>query len=307
MHPVTPEAIVLEIGAGSAPWPRSDVLVDRYLQDTSGQRGGAQIIKDSRPLLIAAGERLPFKNAGFDYVYCNHVLEHAEDIEAMLMEMMRVARAGFIECPNPLLELLHPVPEHRWYVALRDGELVIAPKTSDTDTGTLERHYLSTCYALLGAHRIVPAYWPLFTTRVEWTERIAFRMMSSARELLNLTINAPFSREEIERNAGRMLIRAAIQLGQEKIRRKARSVLDAAGLLPIARRLRRDLSVRGARTTPALNELLCCPQCHGDLSNESDGYHCARCSLQFPIVDGIPVFLDDPSVFTGENPHPTYF
>jgi SAM-dependent methyltransferase len=42
-----------------------------------------------------------------------------------------------------------------------------------------------------------------------------------------------------------------------------------------------------------LAELLACPRCHGDLRLTEDGLRCTSCDQTFPIVDGIPIFLDD--------------
>lgn len=44
---------------------------------------------------------------------------------------------------------------------------------------------------------------------------------------------------------------------------------------------------------PRLLEILCCPACHGDLLEQSDGLHCLGCGLTYPIEDGIPVMLVD--------------
>lgn len=304
MPTVSPSDLVLEVGAGSAPWARADVLVDRYLKDPACHRGGAEIIQDVRPLVIAAGEHLPFKDKVFDYVYCNHVIEHAEDIEGMLREMARVGRAGFIECPNPLLEQLHPLPEHRWYVALVDGQLLIAPKKDEPPS--LQRYYFSICYSLLGAHRIVSPYWQMLVTRLEWKERIPYRVLADVRELLAWKVDGVVAADAIGRRAGRTLLRAALQLGRERIKRQLISALDATGLLRPARHLRRRLVVHPKKCRHTLSELLCCPFCHGDLIVEHNAYSCTICSNCFPVIDGVPVFVQDPQS-PGDRPsHPAY-
>lgn len=50
---------------------------------------------------------------------------------------------------------------------------------------------------------------------------------------------------------------------------------------------------------PRLLELLCCPAetggdaCHGALAERPEGLLCLKCGLLYPVVDGIPVMLQD--------------
>jgi SAM-dependent methyltransferase len=63
------------------------------------------------PVVVAAGENLPFADASFDLVYLSHVLHHAIDHRAVLSEVERVLRSGgalmLIETceDNPLMRL----------------------------------------------------------------------------------------------------------------------------------------------------------------------------------------------------------
>ena len=44
-----------------------------------------------------------------------------------------------------------------------------------------------------------------------------------------------------------------------------------------------------------LLDILCCPQCKGDirLTSSGDGLSCDKCKLVYPIRDDIPVMLID--------------
>src|SRR3546814_19845275 len=42
---------------------------------------------------------MPFADGVFDHVICSHVLEHVPDPGAVIEEMIRVARSGYIEVP----------------------------------------------------------------------------------------------------------------------------------------------------------------------------------------------------------------
>jgi SAM-dependent methyltransferase len=123
--PVPEDALVLEVGSGGNPFPRSNVLVDAY--EETGERHFEPLVAD-RPCLLARGERLPFRDGAFDFVIACHVLEHSDDPAAFLAEQQRVARAGYIETPDALFERLIPYRDHRWEVTLREGALLLRRK-----------------------------------------------------------------------------------------------------------------------------------------------------------------------------------
>ena len=42
-----------------------------------------------------------------------------------------------------------------------------------------------------------------------------------------------------------------------------------------------------------LLEIICCPDCHGDLEEQPDRLVCRSCGLGYPIRAGVPVLLVD--------------
>jgi uncharacterized protein len=47
---------------------------------------------------------------------------------------------------------------------------------------------------------------------------------------------------------------------------------------------------------PRYFDVICCPRCHGDLAHPADTMErleCARCSADYPVVEGVPVLLVD--------------
>jgi 2-polyprenyl-3-methyl-5-hydroxy-6-metoxy-1,4-benzoquinol methylase len=65
------------------------------------------------------GRKLPFRDAEFDVLTCVDVLEHVEDYDAFLDEMLRVSRKGvFISTPNRRPEYTHPdgTPKNHWHL-----------------------------------------------------------------------------------------------------------------------------------------------------------------------------------------------
>ena len=125
--PVESQALVLEVGSGGNPFPRANVLLDAY--EVTRERHYQPLISD-RPIVLGRVEDMPFRDDAFDFVIACHVLEHSTDLDASLREIQRVARAGYIECPDAFLERINPYPDHRYEVTERNGSLVTRRKHS---------------------------------------------------------------------------------------------------------------------------------------------------------------------------------
>ena len=166
--PVSGQGLVLDIGSGDKPHWRADVLLDWLPgKDSATQRSGAEAARVSRPLFHGDAADMPFADGAFDYVICSHLLEHVHDPAAVMREMMRVAKAGYIEVPEAASAKILDFPTHLWWVRLIDGVLDFEPKTGrafDPEIATylvrsgLEREI----EALLGSrfeHRVISLRW----------------------------------------------------------------------------------------------------------------------------------------------------
>lgn len=117
--PVGPEALVLDVGSGDKPFWRADVLLDRYPDEAhAGQRSGSGHTKVDRPLFDADAAEMPFKDGAFDYAICSHVLEHVVDPVGVVSELVRVAKAGYIEVPEASAAKIIDFPSHLWWCRL---------------------------------------------------------------------------------------------------------------------------------------------------------------------------------------------
>jgi len=120
--------LVLDVGSGDGPFARANILCDKYISDTVNRIGPILI---DRPFVAGDIMALPFRDKAFDYVYCSHVLEHVDEPERALKELMRIGRRGFIETPSEFLEKLKCSPGHRWYVSIRGRTLIFQEKERD--------------------------------------------------------------------------------------------------------------------------------------------------------------------------------
>ena len=123
--PVSKSALVLEVGSGSSPYFRANVLCDAH--DITQERLFTPLVHD-RPTILAFVEQLPFKDDSFDFVIASHVLEHSAEPGKFLSEIQRVGRAGYIEVPDAFMERLTHYWFHRLEITDKNGELIIRKK-----------------------------------------------------------------------------------------------------------------------------------------------------------------------------------
>jgi SAM-dependent methyltransferase len=141
--PVDHSSLVLDVGSGDKPHWRADVLLDRYVGgEHAGQRSGTAAARVDRPLFDADAADMPFADHAFDYVICSHVLEHVEKPDAVIAELTRVGRAGYIEVPEAASAKIVDFPSHLWWVTLDDGVLVFTAKTAPYFDADID-HYLT--------------------------------------------------------------------------------------------------------------------------------------------------------------------
>jgi SAM-dependent methyltransferase len=142
--PVDRASLVLDVGSGDKPHWRADVLLDRFPGDEhGGQRSGASAVRVDRPLFDADAADMPFADKVFDYAICSHTLEHVERPDAVLAELTRVAKAGYIEVPEASSAKIVDFPSHLWWVTLDDGMLVFTAKSNAYFDADIDR-YLTT-------------------------------------------------------------------------------------------------------------------------------------------------------------------
>ena len=100
----------------------------------------------------------PFPDGFFDWSFCSHILEDVRDPIAMVKELRRVARAGYIETPSRAREIFAKARfaslrrwlgrgaeigfyHHRWFVELEGSCLRFTAKTAELARDT--RYYIT--------------------------------------------------------------------------------------------------------------------------------------------------------------------
>lgn len=133
---------ILEIGGGHDPYAGVTHAVDKFPND-DGQRAGAMFVARGVEFREGDLEAIPYPDEPkFDFVYLSHVLEHAPNPERAIAELVRVAKAGYVETPSPLREqIAAPMPfagdrdfhlNFVWKSCLRPNTLAYIRKSAAT-------------------------------------------------------------------------------------------------------------------------------------------------------------------------------
>lgn len=120
--------LVLEVGSGGNPSPRSDILLE---PNPDGEHIDSKPVTTDRPLFRFPAERMPFKSKIFDFSIAIHVLEHSLQPNSFLNELTRVSKGGYIETPSYLNEILFPYTFHASAVDIFENKLRIYSKTHE--------------------------------------------------------------------------------------------------------------------------------------------------------------------------------
>tara|TARA_B100000787_G_scaffold96600_1_gene71310 strand:- start:183 stop:794 length:612 start_codon:yes stop_codon:yes gene_type:complete len=114
---------ILDIGCGYNASKFAKIICD--VQDLSNYYLDKKFIRLTE-------KKLPFKDKEFDFVVASHVMEHVEDVDFFIKELVRVSKKGYIELPTILEDNLvfENKNDHLWHMDFDDVEnkLLISKK-----------------------------------------------------------------------------------------------------------------------------------------------------------------------------------
>lgn len=275
LGPIKPTDLVLEIGSGDRPNPRSDVLVDRFIDDNT-ERGGD--LRIDRPLIVADAQALPFKDKSFDYVVCYHILEHMDEPAQFLSEITRVGKRGHIQSPSEIAERLFHWPFHRWYVNAVGGKLILHELDGEETFGDLFDYLFAHNRQFAAFSRSLPE---LFYVDYEWEDTIEFEIRAASP--LNLRDPRTLRRLTRPDSAG---LRAILRTLASYVRDFVPQPMLAAAKQYARRR-------RGTTRQFNVDALLACPVCHATLHRGVSDLTCSGCGRRYPVIRGLPHLVLD--------------
>jgi hypothetical protein len=167
--------LVLEVGPGGGPHPRSDVFLDMHFDDCgeeSLQRSNTPALKTDKPFHYYDGTRFPFADNEFDYVICAHVLEHVVNVEEFVSELQRVAKKGYLEFPTIYYDYIYNMPTHINFVINKKETIYYMPKkeTNLVEFSPVQEFFYKTLDLRYTA--VIKDYKNYFFQGFEWQNKI---------------------------------------------------------------------------------------------------------------------------------------
>jgi hypothetical protein len=169
---VPEDALVLDVGGGAVPFARADWVID-LLAYSERERFGTPADPASERFSertwvqrdICDPEPWPFADDQFDFAVCSHTLEDVRDPVRVCAELIRVARAGYVEVPSRLEEQSYGVhgpwtgwSHHRWLADVDSGEITFVFK-SHTLSGRPTARFPEGFWPKLSAEERVSGLW----------------------------------------------------------------------------------------------------------------------------------------------------
>lgn len=246
--------LVLDAGGGAAPNPYANIVVDYDPSGRESQMGSVRA--NGKALVWADLQRLPFRDRVFDYALCFHVVEHVADPSAALGELQRVAKAGYIETPNELFDIIVPYLDHRNRVSY-DGETLRILRKSRWDVERFEPRF--------GKRRVAQLYHRLVRNPEDLHVQLYWR------DAIRWSVGEELIEDGLTGDSG------------EEGRPEPSSV-------PRIHQLAQRLVRRKRLTDEELLALMRCLACNAEqLALEADAARCRACGRAYPRVQG---FLD---------------
>jgi hypothetical protein len=183
------DAAVLDVGGWIQPFTRADWVIDVMPYETRGRHGsqGEPLERFTHETWVQRDicdrEPWPFEDKQFDFVVCGHTLEDIRDPIWACSELIRVARAGYIEVPSRLEEHTYGFQgpwvgwgHHRWLVEISDNRIDFVLK-HHVIHGPETNHFPSRFYESITEEEKAQTFW--WRGSFDYGERI----MLSADEL----------------------------------------------------------------------------------------------------------------------------
>jgi uncharacterized protein YbaR (Trm112 family) len=270
---IAPNDSVVEIGSGYDPCWRSDLLIDKYVADSSERPGGYASLLIDRPFIVGDAQWLPFSDKSIDFLIARNILEHIIDVDSFLEEMMRAGRRGYITTPSSLSEKLSGWKKHVWFVSIDDGILKLEAKEKALYDRQLSRIF----HRLYEQDRAFRCFYQknchLFVVEYHWEDHIRYHVEGDPALLQAIKV----TQAEFDLETTRAALAHRRRHGG--IRQRAESLAHSL------------VSRNGIGRIDDIVTKLACPLCRGSLTITAPAVHCVHCGARYPSIVGVPILV----------------
>jgi len=146
MDRLKPSDVVLDIGGWAHPFNRANYVMDMGPYETRGYYNRTFARNNPIPAIGGTAERFssetwikrdicdrqpyPFRDQEIDFVTCSHTLEDIRDPLWVCSEMIRIAKAGYVEIPSRIWETcrghegeIAGLSHHRWLIDVQGNSI----------------------------------------------------------------------------------------------------------------------------------------------------------------------------------------
>lgn len=270
---------VAEIGSGHDPHWRSDLLIDKFVGDSTERPGGSASLSRDRALVVGDAVRLPLKDKSVDFLIARNIVEHIPKVESFLTEMMRVSHRGYITCPSRLAEKVFGWNFHAWFVSSENECLILQAK----DYPIFDSELSSVFHELFAKDRSFRKFYQrnqsLFVTEYLWRDSISFRVFASTSPVAAIKTS-----------------QAKVDFDLDRVKAALASTLPTGGIHQDAERLlRKVMSKHKLKSGLTIIDRLACPHCKATLVPHLNltSLICSDCGISYPVVDGVPLLITE--------------
>lgn len=224
-------AVVLDVGGWADPLGRADWVIDVMPYATRGlyEREGwiaprREPERFSRETWIERDvcdrEPFPFNDNQIDFAVCSHTLEDLRDPLWVCTELIRVARAGYIEVPSRLEEQSWGVngdfvgwSHHRWLIEVSQDRIEFVVKLHSLHARP-DQHFPAGFWERLCEHERVQTLW--WTDAFSVSERVMIDAAESDRYLSEFVARELDKRDSVVGHLTRSGIRTRLRRIRER-------------------------------------------------------------------------------------------
>ena len=177
---LAPGMKVLDVATGTGLVAREALAIVGREGSVTGLDPSAGMLEQARaleiPMVRGLGERLPLRDASFDFVSMGYALRHVADLPGLFAEMRRVLRPGGTACVLELTRPRNPTVATSLRIYMTRVVPALARVAGRPGAGELMRFYWDTIDACVQPHAVLAA---MRAAGFEHAQRVtAMRMFS---------------------------------------------------------------------------------------------------------------------------------